>query len=115
MWSGGLSGSLHLRTHVEWVHNLLLGTMHTRANNPARLKLCMSRWVLWALAWYRLGSHDLNGFKLQEGLASHPQRDGLCVVLLWKQVCPGMAHVYGAKMWRNSAEDLRHFLSECPA
>jgi hypothetical protein len=39
----GPSESLHLRTHDGWVHNLPPGNVHTRAKNPAYLKLCMSK------------------------------------------------------------------------
>jgi hypothetical protein len=102
----GPSDSLQLPTHGGWVHNLLPGTVHTRANSensPAHLKLCMSGWLLWALVQYRLGGHHLNGH-----LHCIP-RETAC------ELC-GFGHRFSQK-WHarmekrcgsDSANDLRH-------
>jgi hypothetical protein len=105
----GPSHSLHLRTHTMWVH-ALQGSVHTRANSPGFLKLCMGRWVLWTLARYRLGGHHLNG-----RLHSIP-RGTPCALCGANSRFPLEWHTrMVGRCGGDSAEDLRHFMVECPA
>jgi hypothetical protein len=104
----GPSHSLHLRTHTMWVH-ALQSSVHTRANSPGFLKLCMGRWVLWTLARYRLGGHHLNG-----RLHSIP-RGTPCALCGANSRFPLEWHTrMVGRCGGDSAEDLRHFMVECP-
>jgi hypothetical protein len=106
----GPSESLHLRTHAGWVHSLPPGTVHTRANNPAYLKLCMSRWVLWTLARYWLGGHHLNG-RLHSIPPGTP-----CALCGFGSRFPQARHTrMVGRCGGDCAEDLAHFMVECPA
>jgi hypothetical protein len=106
----GPSDSLHLRTHARWVHALQPGTVHTRANSPGYLKVCMGRWVLWTLARCRLGGHHLNGHlhSVPIGAPIVLCGAGSRFPLAWHT---RMVNRCGG----DSVEDLRHFMVECPA
>jgi hypothetical protein len=84
--------------------------VHTRANSPGFLKLCMGRWVLWTLARYRLGGHHLNG-----RLRSIP-RGTPCALCGASSRFPLEWHTrMVGRCGGDSTEDLRHFMVECPA
>jgi hypothetical protein len=106
----GPSESLHLRTHAGWVHSLPPGTVHTRANSPAYLTLCMSRWVLGTLARYRLGGHHLNG-----RLHSIPRGTPCALCGLGSRLPQAWHTRMVGRCGGDCAEDLRHFMVECPA
>lgn len=106
----GPSDSLHLRTHARWVHTLQPGTVHSRANSPGFLKLCMGRWVLWTLARYRLGGHHLNG-----RLHSIPRGTPCALCGAGSRFPPEWHARMGSRCGGDAPEDLRHFMVECPA
>jgi hypothetical protein len=92
------------------VHRPPPGTVHTRANSPAYLKLCKSRWVFWTIARYRLGGHHLNG-----RVHSIP-RGTACALCGFGSRFPPAWHTRMVARWGvDCAEDLRHFMVDCPA
>lgn len=96
--------------HAAWV--MPLGTPV-----PAHLKLCMPYAVMQCLSRFRLGQHDLESHvarrRRQRGLPRVP----------WEERWCKMCSVQGAPCEHarleaglpRAAEDLRHFLLECPA
>lgn len=106
--------------HAAWVMPVVAGPaaeQQTRATAPLHLKLCMPYAVMQCLARFRLGQHDLESHvarrRRQRGLPRVPWAER------WCKLCS----VAGAPCERarleagmpTGAEDLRHFLLECPA
>lgn len=113
------SDGIHLRTHMAWVHGLVLdGPLPSRANAPGFHQLCLPRSKLQCVGRYRLGGHHLIGRMGRKDEAGNrvAREDRLCLL------CSGQRNFNGAwpqrildRCGRHVPEDLLHFVLECPA
>jgi hypothetical protein len=102
--------------HAAWIMPMPAAD-HAAAPTPAHMKLCMPFAVLQTLARFRLGQHDL-----ESRMARHRRHRGEARVPWGERWCK-LCSVAGAPCERDRqaagmglcAEDLRHFLLECPA